>query len=387
MNRYLDYDEAGNRNRVRALRQSGVSIWSAERVFIGSEVSLDAIEPGAVLMNAVIRGANTCIGAGSEIGGQGLATITDCQIGRHVELGPGSYRGCALLDHVKVRGFAEIRSGTVLEEQAELGHTVGLKNSFFGAAVVAGSLINFCDVFVSGGTSRSQHTEIGSGAVHFNFSPRRDKFASCLGDSTGLLGRSDPIFIGGNTGLVAPLTIPFGAVVPAGTTVREWPGSAGAAQMHPFLRKSLCAVHTIAALAATQAWYTQVRLPFADPHEQRLCRGALIQLGAHRDWRAEELNRYIVRMLSSETIQSALQRFGQEIRDITVSAPNHPALPPLFAAQYANLRRSHPHADALQHLDAGAVDQAQAWLRAISAQYVHPAETSAARAIPGLSRR
>src|SRR5204863_1943267 len=108
-----------------------------------------------------------------------------------------------------------------IEEEAEVAHNVGLKNTIFTVAVVAGSNINFCDAFVTGGTSRRDHSEIGSGAVHFNFSPQRDKFGSLFGHAIGVLLRSPGIFIGGNSGIVAPVSIGFGAVIPAGVIIRS----------------------------------------------------------------------------------------------------------------------------------------------------------------------
>lgn len=54
--------------------------------------------------------------------------------------------------------------------------------------VTMGSLINFCDALVSGGTSRKNHAEVGSGFIHFNYTPRGrygDKATpSLIGDVT-----------------------------------------------------------------------------------------------------------------------------------------------------------------------------------------------------------
>ena len=57
---------------------------------------------------------------------------------------------------------AQVRPGTILEEGAEMAHTVGLKQTIFFPFVVGGSLINFCDALMSGGKSRKVHSEIGS---------------------------------------------------------------------------------------------------------------------------------------------------------------------------------------------------------------------------------
>jgi hypothetical protein len=363
----LDYDESGNRTRVDALRRRGVVVWSAERVYVGPELAPEAIEPGARLMNAVIRGAETVIGRGSSIGERGSASLHDVQIGRDVVVGPGSYTGCALLDGVKVRGFAELRGGTVLEEGAEAGHTVGLKNTFFGAWVVAGSCINFCDAYVSGGTGRENHTEIGSGAMHFNFSPRRDKFGSLLGGSRGLLRRQPPIFVGGNTGLVAPLAVPFGALVPAGTTVRSWPPDAApVAPVEAHQRKLADAAALLGALEATIAWYAEVRAPNVDAWTTAVMRGALRQLLAHRDWRRVELCRYGERV--SGRSGPAEERKGQALCERLHAEPVIPPLPARFNEQYRALRIRHSHVDVIAALSQEAIQEAEEWLANIEAQ-------------------
>src|SRR6266478_5837736 len=217
----LAYDDHGNRIRLSRLAQNGVKVWGPERVYVAEEVRLSRISAGAVLMNATITGATTFIGAGAQIGISGLARIHEAQIGSSVVLGAGSYENCVLLPGSKARGFAEFRQGTVLEEEAETGHNVRLKNTVLMVGAVAGSSVNFCDVLLSGGSSRSDHSEVGSGSVHFNFDPRGDKFGSLMGNATGCLLKSRRIFIGGNAGIVAPVQLAFGAVVAAGSIVRK----------------------------------------------------------------------------------------------------------------------------------------------------------------------
>src|SRR6266508_1399943 len=142
----LSFDDRGNRTRLAWLERNGVKVWGPERVYVSEEVRLDRISSGAVLMNATITGPNTFIGAKAQIGTSGLARIHEAQIGPSVILGAGAYENCVLLQGAKVRGFAELRPGTILEEEAETGHNVSLKNTVFTAGVVAGSLVNFCDV-------------------------------------------------------------------------------------------------------------------------------------------------------------------------------------------------------------------------------------------------
>ncbi|MGI4758825.1 MAG: hypothetical protein ACRYGF_18495 [Janthinobacterium lividum] len=369
-----EYDEIGNRVRVRALQQRGVSVWSAERVYISPEVPLEAIEPGAVLMNAVIRGKRTVIGREARIGEQGSAAVTDVQIGRDVELGAGSYRHCVLFHGVKVRGFAELRAGTVLEEGAELGHTVGLKNTFFGAWAVAGSCINFCDAYVSGGTSRQDHTEIGSGAMHFNFSPKRDKFGSLLGGSQGLLGKEAPIFVGGNTGIVAPVSIPFGSLIPAGTTVRSWADHPGTISTTEQYRRKLSATAAVlGALRATIIWYEKVRMPVThagsiDHLEAVLVREAILQLQAHFDWRSVQLRRYVERVAYRfDTIEQCL---GRNLCDSVAEQGETPPVPMQFEREYQTLRARETHVEAISLLSSESVNSGKAWLEGIEDQIV-----------------
>ena len=129
-------------------------------------------------------------------------------------------------------------------------------------------------------------------------SPKRDKFASQIGDPTGLLGRAEPVFVGGQCGLVAPVRLPFGAVVPAGTIMRRWSDVDDALPSDSFLRKCFLGGSFVADLEATHAWYTQVRLAAAQDLDERLVRGALRRLTAHIAWRKAELLRYLQRKLS-----------------------------------------------------------------------------------------
>src|SRR5262249_18517392 len=75
-------------------------------------------------------------------------------------------------------------------------------------------------------TSRQDHSEVGSGFIHFNFTPwgsRGDKAtASLIGDAVhGVLLRSPRIFLGGAGGMVGPLRVGYGSVVGAGGILRR----------------------------------------------------------------------------------------------------------------------------------------------------------------------
>jgi UDP-N-acetylglucosamine/UDP-N-acetylgalactosamine diphosphorylase len=89
-----------------------------------------------------------------------------------------------------------------------------------------GSLINFCDCLLAGGGAADDHSEVGSGFIHFNFSPSgahgEKATPSLFGDATrGVFLREKRIFLGGDAGVVGPASIGFGTVLAAGTTYRK----------------------------------------------------------------------------------------------------------------------------------------------------------------------
>jgi len=112
---------------------------------------------------------------------------------------------------------SHVRDGTILEEQASVAHTVALKQTILFPFVTLGSLINFCDCFMSGGTDRKNHSEVGSSYIHFNFTPNQDKAtASLIGDvPNGVMLNKNPIFLGGQGGLIGPCRLTFGTIIAA----------------------------------------------------------------------------------------------------------------------------------------------------------------------------
>jgi bifunctional UDP-N-acetylglucosamine pyrophosphorylase/glucosamine-1-phosphate N-acetyltransferase len=391
------YDEPGNRGRVARLLSCGVDVWGAERVYVGAEVPLENISAGVILMNAVLTGEHTVIGRYSRIGSSGIAKIHNTQIGEDVELGAGSYAHATLLDRVKVRGFAEIRQGTILEEQAEVGHNVGLKHTVFTAAVVAGSSINFCDAFVTGGKSRDDHSEIGSGCVHFNFDPRGDKFGSLIGDVTGVLLRSPRIFIGGNSGVVAPIHVDFGAVVSAGSIVRR---DIGANQLYRSIevpthsdsydperyydlrRKFMTTAKLVGNLHALAEWYREIRLPYARGPEAVLYRSAIKNILIHVQHRASEIAKTIAKLEQSlfkskipgraaELFSNQHERIVEARESIVSMLTGNEDLrkltpPKNFVEEYRRLRVDQSHMDAVRGLSEPSVASAVTWLQCMA---------------------
>jgi UDP-N-acetylglucosamine/UDP-N-acetylgalactosamine diphosphorylase len=76
---------------------------------------------------------------------------------------------------------------------------------------------------MSGGTSRKDHSEVGSSYIHFNYTPNQDKTTpSLIGDvPRGVMLNQKPIFLGGQGGLVGPCRLEFGTITAAGTICRK----------------------------------------------------------------------------------------------------------------------------------------------------------------------
>jgi UDP-N-acetylglucosamine/UDP-N-acetylgalactosamine diphosphorylase len=151
--------------------------------------------------------------------------------------------------------------------------------------VTLGSLINFCDCLMCGGTSRRDHSEVGSSYIHFNYTPEGDKTtASLIGDvPRGVMLNQPPIFLGGQGGIVGPVRMGFGNVVAADSVLRAdclednrlIVGRHPAPRTIPYVPRAYPNLRRIvennlvymANLAALDAWYAHVRRPFFDAQE------------------------------------------------------------------------------------------------------------------------
>ena len=391
----MPFDDSGNRTRIESLQKRNVDVWGPERVYVSEDVRLDAIEAGAVIRHATLSGSELRIAKGAKVGVSGHAEVENCQIGTDVELGAGLYQGATFLQGAKVRGFAEIRPGTLLEEEAEVAHAVALKNTTFTSCCVAGSLINFCDLFLSGGTSRRDHTEIGSGAIHFNFDPRGDKWGSLIGGIRGVLLRSEPVFVGGNCGIVGPVEIGFGAVTAAGSVIRRdvdenvlvATGSKNV-QIRGFDRRIygsltsrfLLTAKLIGTFRALDCWYTQVRLPSASAAERPLYEAARKQIELQVAERIKRLGNIIAKLPESISLSLAgsstedspairqhrvLIECWPAARDALSSPVEPPAAPVEFISAFGEARnKGMGHNQAIQNTNAGLSETAQ-WLEDI----------------------
>ena len=211
--------------KIEILIKRGVKVIQPESIEISDDIDINRISNQNVVIypGCRLRGHLTFIGQGTKLGEEAPVTIENCQTGADVQLKGGYFKKAVFLEKSSMGTGAHVREGTILEEEASGAHTVGLKHTILFPFVTLGSLINFCDCLMTGGTSRKNHSEVGSSYIHFNYTPNQDKAtASLLGNvPEGVMLNKKPIFLGGQGGLVGPTLLAFGTVTAAGTIVRK----------------------------------------------------------------------------------------------------------------------------------------------------------------------
>ena len=305
----------------KLLIERGVVLPDPDSVFIAPEVDPARIHPGAVIHPGCrIGGAETAIGPGAQIGAESPVTLRNCQIGKDAVVSGGFLDGTTVLDGATVGDGFHSRPGTLLEECSSVAHTVGLKQTVLMPYVTLGSLINFCDVLMAGGTGSDNHSEVGSSYIHFNFTPHQDKAtASLVGDvPRGVLLDQKPIFLGGQGGLVGPCRIAYGTVVAAGCVLRRdvleenqlvTGSSTAALRTRPYdavkygrvegiLENGLAYLGNILAL---RAWYDHARRPVMakTPWGVACCEGARRRLGEIWKERVKRLDQLAGKFVAS----------------------------------------------------------------------------------------
>jgi UDP-N-acetylglucosamine/UDP-N-acetylgalactosamine diphosphorylase len=309
--------------KVEELIKRGITIRNPVTVDVDESVDATRIGGNVVIHQGCrIRGKETSIGPGCVLGEEGPVTIEDCQLAEKVSLKGGYFSGSVFLDGVVFGSGAHVRAGTLLEENVSCAHTVGLKQTMLMPFVTLGSLINFCDCLMAGGTSRKDHSEVGSSYIHFNYTPNQDKAtASLIGDvPRGVLLDQHPIFLGGQGGMVGPSRIEYGAVIAAGTICRRDVTNANALVIGGAPRSTSSHTHTfepgaygnigrslannfayIGNLHALLQWYLQVRSKFMleSLHCAACHKGAVTQIRAMIEERIKRLSELAEKMPAS----------------------------------------------------------------------------------------
>ena len=383
---------------IRALIDRGVDLPDPAAVCIDASLDPERIAPDArILPGCRLAGKTTSIGPGCVLGEEAPVTVEDCQLGEGVVLKGGFFSGATFLAGASFGSCAHVRPGTLLEEQASCAHTVGLKQTVLMPFVTAGSLINFCDCLMAGGTSRSDHSEVGSSYVHFNFTPNHDKAtASLIGDvPRGVMLDQPPIFLGGQGGLVGPGRIEYGMVVAAGMIIRRDHLEGGqlvfgqpthAHGHRPFkagvygdIRRIVdnCIVY-LGNIHALYQWYVQIRSTFLDrnPYDRACFEGACTQLRRIANERVKRLDELAGKVADGLSAVSGAVRDGQEafVRQWPKTAPKlaqengietTAEAPDILMHEIRRGGEEEDYIDAVQALTPAARKAGTAWLQCI----------------------
>jgi UDP-N-acetylglucosamine/UDP-N-acetylgalactosamine diphosphorylase len=299
---------------IAALLDKGVRIPHPQSVFVSPDVDPERVHASVTLHPGTrLQGPTLSIGPECDIGSETPATVINCQLGHGVTLAGGFFQGSVFLDGSSVGSAAHVRPGCLLEEEASAAHAVGLKQTILYPFVTLGSLINFCDVWMSGGTSRKDHSEVGSSFIHFNFTPHGDKAtASLIGDpAEGLLLNQPPVFLGGQGGIVGPIETAHGVIQAAGSVCRRdlleaghlyqsgsaserWPSYTVGEIKTPQerIRKNLRYIGSLVALRDVYLGF-RMRVMARDPFTVACLEGAVDLLGRSVEERVKQLNKLL----------------------------------------------------------------------------------------------
>ncbi len=267
---------------IRILLNKGVNIPNPLSVFIDDDVNPDRISGDNVTLHSgtKLAGSRTLIMPGTSLGWEAPVTVENCLTGPGTKLLGGYFQDTVFMGNNVFGSNGHVRKGCILEEQANAAHTVGLKQTILFPFVTLGSLINFCDCLMAGGTSRKDHSEVGSSFIHFNYTPNQDKATpSMMGNvHQGVMLNQRPVFLGGQGGLVGPVRIAFGCITAAGSIIRHSELRCNRLMMGGSLRNASMEwqpgtytrpdrifaenIFYIAGLFALKAWYTLVRQLF-----------------------------------------------------------------------------------------------------------------------------
>lgn len=330
---------------VAALLAKGVRMPLPDTVHVGADVDPARVSGDDVTIHPGCRisGPETVISAGVRLGAEGPVSIHDVRLGPRTSIAAGYAAKSVLLEGASLGSGAHVREGTLLEEQASTAHTVGLKQTILLPYVTLGSLINFCDCLMSGGTSRRDHSEVGSSYIHFNFTPDGDKTTpSLFGDVVhGVLLDQPAVFLGGQGGTVGPVAVGFGSVIAAGSVLRSdvppnklvivGPPPSMAVDRAPADYRSVNRIlaknlRYLGELSALQAWYRHVRAPFFAVADlgSLVGDGALAMLESARAERMSRLRAMLAKAPGDNVAAAAAREHLDDVCRLVTSAVGAP---------------------------------------------------------------
>lgn len=361
----------GSMNSVQALIDRGVRILDPHQTYVESDVDPTCVHADVTLYPGVrLSGSRTLLSAGVVLGREGPVVLINSALGSGTSVASGFLEDTVVLEDAAIGSNSHLRAGCLLEEQVKTAHCVGLKQTILMSFVTLGSLINFCDVLMAGGTSRKDHSEVGSGYIHFNFTPwgkhGGKATPSLVGDAaSGVLLRRARVFLGGSGGMVGPRTVGYGSVAGAGQVLRHdvaegrvafRPGASIDREMSPLpLDRIVDLRHRnrryIAQLQVLRLWYENVRVRRAGADLKPLLKLALRNIDFCISERFVHLN-------------TLLEENGFEAQRVpeTPKLPHIPALPFERGSQMSHVQ----WVQALSNEEAG---EAGSWLAAAAHSY------------------
>jgi bifunctional UDP-N-acetylglucosamine pyrophosphorylase/glucosamine-1-phosphate N-acetyltransferase len=177
---------------------AGVTMEDPQTVYIDSTVRIDAdvtIEPNVILRGATRVGAETVIGAGSQ--------LIDSTVGARCRVWASVLESAEIEDEVTIGPFAHLRPGASIGRGARIGNFAEIKKSRVGPRTQQHHFSYVGDAIVGEGVN------IGAGTVTANYDGV-DKHQTVIEDGA---------FIGSDTMLIAPITVGEGAATGAGSVV------------------------------------------------------------------------------------------------------------------------------------------------------------------------
>ncbi len=369
------------------LARHGIQMIDPHAVYVAREVNLARISTeGVTLMPGTrISGSETLLCAGSTVGGLGPVVLHDVALGVGAQVQRGSAVRATLLNGAELGPDAHVRFGTVLEECASTAHATGLKQTIMNAFACVGSNVNLCDCYLGGGRSQTDHSEVGSGFIHFNFTPFGEQGDKATASVFGPVPKSvlldaERVFLGGAGGVVGPVELGFGSVLAAGGVYRK---SYGDGQMVlgeparakvvslragfvPGIRRRLVATRSyIGQLMSLISWYRSVRLErAANIWEKQLIEHALERLDEGVKERLKQGDRLIggVGSVDEGSVDAAAvaawPSWCQSLEGYTPPPP-----PKVLAAAVSG---AGAHVDWVRALSQDVAVQAEGWLAGIA---------------------
>ncbi len=180
------------------MREYGVTLADPSRIDIRGRLTCGKdcyIDVNCVFEGEVELGDRVRIEAG--------CVIKDCKIGDDSVISPYTVMESSLMKKRTTIGpFARLRPGNVLEDEVHIGDFVEVKKSVIGKGTKAGHLSYLGDAQLGAGVN------VGAGTITCNYDGA-NKHCTIIGDD---------VFIGSDTQLVAPVNVPTGVTIAAGTT-------------------------------------------------------------------------------------------------------------------------------------------------------------------------